>query len=386
MKVRQSPTGFVAQSQGERHMLLKRIPVFIVILAIALLSGQCGKDEGPTQTQNDITDPLDTIPPAAISDLLTKIPTANSIYLQWTAPGDDGMEGTADSYDVRYHSEQITELNWEDATKFDGEPVPNPAGQNEAVNISGLDVITTYFFAVKSTDDAGNTSELSNSTSETTLNEAIAPVVVTDLEAVAIGEYSFRLTWTAPGDDGIVGTASEYEIRYSMQPITAANWASATEVGQPPAPKPGGEPETLVVSQIRAPQNHYFAMKAADEVPNWSDMSNVAFGLGFGVQLYLMDRHIQVGEELTFLFRAPPGGALVTVNLNRYGIMGCDPTHTWVHDWIVPSAPYPEGIHEVTYDFMKNNGTYLPPATYYVVLCWDWEFETSSVVYLENSP
>ena len=76
----------------------------------------------------------------------------------------------------------------------------------------------------------------------------------------------------------------------------------------------------------------------------------------------------------------------MTINLNQYGIMGCDPTHVWVKGWIVPSVRYSEGIHEVTYDFKKNDGTYLPAATYYVVLCWDWDFQTSSAVFFEDPP
>ncbi len=362
-------------------MLPKRLPAVAAILAIGLLAGQCGKNDGPTQTTTTGTDPVDTIPPAAITDLVAKNPTYNSVFLLWTAPGDDGTAGSADSYDIRYHNEQITDVNWDDATQYDREPVPKPAGELESVSISGLDEVTTYYFAVKTTDDEGNTSGISNPVFETTLHENMPPVIVTNLSAVAVDNYSFRLTWTAPGDDGIVGTASEYDIRYSQQKITPENWGAATKVSQPPAPKTGGEPETLLVSQMRAPVNYYFALMTADEVPNWSGMSNVAFGMGYNVQLFLPDRHIKMGEELRFFFRAP-GEVMVTINLNQYGIMGCDPTHVWVKDWIVPSLRYPEGIHEITYDF-KKNGEYLPLATYYVVLCWDFEFQTSSVVYFE---
>jgi hypothetical protein len=363
-------------------MLPKRAIAVTAILALGLLSGRCGKDKGPTQTPTTITDPVDTIPPAAIDNLLTRNPTCTSVLLQWTAPGDDGMEGTAESYDIRYHSEEITDLNWDVATQYIGEPNPSPGWNLESVDIKGLDVITTYFFAVKTTDDAENTSALSNPASGTTLNESMPPIMVNDLDAVAIGEYSFRLTWTAPGDDGMVGNASEYDVRYSMQPITEQSWATATRVQQPPAPKAVGEPETLIVSQMRSQSNYYFAMMAADEVPNWSEMSNVAFGMGYNVKLFFPDRHVRRGEELRFFFRAP-GDVAVTINLNRYGIMGCDPTHVWVWDWIVPSIKYPEGIHEMTYDF-KKNGEYLPVATYYVVLCWKHEFQTSGVVYFED--
>jgi hypothetical protein len=366
-------------------MFPKRILAVLAILVLGLMSGQCGKDEGPTQTPPDNKDPVDTIPPAAVSNLLAKNPSVNSMNLVWTAPGDDGMEGTAASYDIRYHNEQITDFNWNDAIQFDKEPPPKSSGYPEAVVINDLDEISTYFFAVKTTDDAGNTSGLSNPTSETTLNESMPPMPVTDLGAVAVSEYSFLLTWTAPGDDGIVGTASEYDIRYSQQPITVESWATATKVMQLPSPKSGGEPESLLVSQLRAPANHYFAMMAADEVPNWSEISNIAFGMGFNVELMLLTNYVQMGEELRILFRAP-GGKLVTMNLNRYGIMGCDPTHVWVQDCIIPSVRYPEGIHEISYDFKKNDGSYLPRAAYYVVLCWDWEIQSTGVVYFEDPP
>jgi len=363
-------------------MLTKRILSVAMILAICLLAGQCGKSEGPTQTSTPDTTSVDSIPPAAIADLLAKNPTTTSVLLLWTAPGDDGLEGTAESYDIRYYGEAITEANWDDAVQFDGEPAPKPAGQVETVNIDGLDEITEYFFAVKATDDAGNMSGLSNPVSETTLNESMKPAAVTDLSALAVGEYTFQLTWTASGDDGKVGTASEYDIRYSMDPITPESWATATRVKQPPVPKSAGEPETLLVSQMRSQSNYYFAMMLADEVPNWSGISNVAFGLGYNVQLFLPNHHIHPGEELKFFFRAP-GEVTVTINLNQYGIMGCDPTHVWVKDWIVPSVSYAEGIYEISYDFNKS-GEYLPFATYYVVLCWDFEFQTSSVVYFES--
>ncbi|MFH1755607.1 MAG: hypothetical protein ABIA59_07865 [Candidatus Latescibacterota bacterium] len=88
-------------------MRARKVLAILSILTVALLSGQCGKDENPTQT-TIITDPVDTIPPAAISDLLTKNPASNSLFLLWTAPGDDGSDGTADSYDVRYYHEQIS--------------------------------------------------------------------------------------------------------------------------------------------------------------------------------------------------------------------------------------------------------------------------------------
>ena len=44
---------------------------------------------------------VDTTPPADISDL-SAAPDVNTSRLTWTAPGDDGIVGTAVSYEIRY--------------------------------------------------------------------------------------------------------------------------------------------------------------------------------------------------------------------------------------------------------------------------------------------
>src|SRR5215510_4741910 len=45
------------------------------------------------------------------------------------------------------------------------------------------------------------------------------PAAVTDL-TVAVGPHTGVPVWTNTGDDGTVGTASSYEVRYSTSPIT----------------------------------------------------------------------------------------------------------------------------------------------------------------------
>ena len=44
----------------------------------------------------------DTTPPATVADLTPSNVTTTSVTLTWTAPGDDGLTGTAASYDIRY--------------------------------------------------------------------------------------------------------------------------------------------------------------------------------------------------------------------------------------------------------------------------------------------
>ena len=53
---------------------------------------------------------------------------------------------------------------------------------------------------------------------------------------------SVTLSWTAPGDDGTVGRATSYEMRYSDQPVagqdTLSWWNGATSVGTMPVSDP----------------------------------------------------------------------------------------------------------------------------------------------------
>ena len=80
----------------------------------------------------------------------------------WTAPGDDGSTGTAKVYDLRYSTQPITDTTWPRATLVSGEPTPAAAGTAQNKPVTGLAYDTTYYFAIKATDEKGNTSGLSN--------------------------------------------------------------------------------------------------------------------------------------------------------------------------------------------------------------------------------
>ncbi|MCK4733587.1 MAG: PKD domain-containing protein, partial [Methanophagales archaeon] len=113
----------------------------------------------------------DTTSPAAVTNLATSNPTANSIILTWTAPGDDENTGTASEYDIRYSLAQITEANWDYATQCTDEPNPQVAGSTETITVTGLSPDTTYYFALKTADEVSNWSGISNSPSGTTTEE-----------------------------------------------------------------------------------------------------------------------------------------------------------------------------------------------------------------------
>lgn len=85
---------------------------------------------------------------------------------------------------------------------------------------------------------------------------------------------SLGLHWTAPGDDGDVGTAASYELRWSSSPITIGNFNAATTIATP-NPRVAGTMESLTASGFPSEDILYIALKSRDEVPNVSDLSNV---------------------------------------------------------------------------------------------------------------
>jgi hypothetical protein len=92
------------------------------------------------------------------------------------------------------------------------------------------------------------------------------------------GAVDVCLRWTAPGDDGNIGQATYYDLRYFTAPITEANWAATMYVQTTPEqPSPAGQIDSCVVSGLEADTDYWFAIKAADENYNWSELSNVVY-------------------------------------------------------------------------------------------------------------
>ncbi|MGB1241039.1 MAG: fibronectin type III domain-containing protein, partial [Chitinophagales bacterium] len=121
--------------------------------------------------------PPDNIPPAAVSDLVATTTTENSIEFQWTAPGDDDMIGTANSYDLRYSTDLIDNNNFDSATPYNNPPTPSIAGSIEMGILENLASNATYYFAIKTMDAQGNISSLSNVLTATTDEDTGEPMV-----------------------------------------------------------------------------------------------------------------------------------------------------------------------------------------------------------------
>ena len=102
------------------------------------------------------------------------------------------------------------------------------------------------------------------------------PSSITDLKASAGSEPgTVNLSWSAPGDDGGVGTASAYIVRYANSIINSETaWGSAMDVSGEPTPSESGSAENMIVSGLNPGATYYFALRSQDEVPNLSGISN----------------------------------------------------------------------------------------------------------------
>jgi len=152
--------------------------------------------------------PPDTTPPADITNLATSNVTSSSVTLSWTSPGDDGNVGIASSYDIRRDLTFITDFIWNNAMPVIGEPAPAIAGTPQSYVVINLNPGVTYYFAIKTQDDAGNVSGLSNIVSATTqaltLNVSLtaspitgsAPLNNVDLTATVSGTQTGNINYT----------------------------------------------------------------------------------------------------------------------------------------------------------------------------------------------
>jgi len=225
----------------------------------------------------------DTTPPAAIQDLRVASTGTGAVLLTWTASGDDGLLGRATSYDLRYRShtagapDEINASNFSSSNYVTNEPGPAVVGTEQSLLLTGLGANGySYTFAIKVCDEANNCSALSNVVAATTVQngDVSAPAAITDLRVTSVSGTSIILSWTAPGDDGSLGQAANYDVRMLNVPLTGSNFALAQRLSGAPSPAAPGATQSLIVSGLTPNTRYYFLMRTSDEVPVWSALSN----------------------------------------------------------------------------------------------------------------
>jgi flagellar hook capping protein FlgD len=104
--------------------------------------------------------PFDAVPPAAVS--LSAASGCSDVTLSWLAPGDDGSTGTASLYDLRASTSPINEGSFLSAAQIASFAPTGPAGTPQSFVHSVGACAPAYYYALKTRDDSGNWSAISN--------------------------------------------------------------------------------------------------------------------------------------------------------------------------------------------------------------------------------
>lgn len=142
------------------------IRLFVLFTFVMMVSCTVGDGTPPATTEDLSADPVNRL-------------------LNWTAPGDNGDQGTATIYFVRYYdNEEVAEIlgvpnldnvpfpvieetvreNFNGATQIVDFQVPEPAGNPQSFLSPRLDLTgnNTYFYSMRTNDEVGNSSQPSN--------------------------------------------------------------------------------------------------------------------------------------------------------------------------------------------------------------------------------
>lgn len=238
----------------------------------------------------------DVTAPAAVTDL-TAIPSGStSMFLAWTSVADDGTDGASGAcvtYTVKRSTSAINSGNFDAATTVTYSDRPQDQGGREQLTDTGLSAATTYYYAVKGVDDAGNAGAISNLPNAATqaASDVTAPGQLT-LTAPSVGSGTVNLAWAASGNDGSIGgAASAFDVRYRAgSTFVEADWAGATTVLGEPTPGVPGTQHTITVGGLTNSTQYAFAIKADDAAGNHSTISAAVTGTPVAATVALIFR------------------------------------------------------------------------------------------------
>ena len=268
-------------------------PVAGYVNGVTSLIGAIGEPGGITSlsggtfTLNSGYMGQDLVAPNNITTLTIALNSqTGTLTLSWIAPGDDQGTGQLMTGTRFFISSTTVQANAQSPGYWNNKRNTNTceiviatgsvnAGANCSWPITGLVEGSTYYFMIWTLDQACNWSDLS---AGATFMFLMAPGPITNL-AASQGLYgrSIKLVWTAPGDDGYTGTliaGSEYAIqRSTWTSVTYSTYSVDTVYVSTSSVNPG-DYQSYNLTSLQQGVTYYIAMWTADNLLNWSSISN----------------------------------------------------------------------------------------------------------------
>ena len=205
---------------------------------------------------------IDVTSPSKITDL-SATSSDGAVFLSWTEPGDDGLAGNCQNFEIRYSTTgSIDKTNFARSIEILN-TTPQGSGKKVSLTITGLEEGLRYWFAVKAEDERGNFS-ISNSPSVVVEQDDTAPSQPSNFSAVSENPGEIQLSWASSGDDGTVGTCSGYIIKFATYQITDENFDSVSDSTN--------TTELNIKLSLAPAVTYYIAIKAYDESGNYSSL------------------------------------------------------------------------------------------------------------------
>jgi hypothetical protein len=172
------------------------------------------------------------------------------------------------------------------------------------------------------------------------------------------------LEWTAPGDDSLSGTAYQYDLRWSMVPISPANFQNANPVSSVPVPAMAGTTQRVTLLGLPDLPTLYFAVRTCDERGNWSAISNVVTRSGGTVAV----------EDAAFALHFAPPMPNPARGMTRFSFALPTPAAVEVVAFDVQGRAVrtlmresrPAGPSDLSWDLTDDSGRPLPGGVYFV--------------------
>lgn len=232
----------------------------------------------------------DTTPPSPVTDLHAEPGISNgSVKLTFTATGDDGTQGNI--YNGRLHIQYTSStVSATDPSFWNKDNAQIKVSTTMVANSLQVYIVTsllpavTYYFRLWLADDALNFSTISNgaTTWAQVVHDTTPPSAVTTLTAQPGPEDgSIELSFYSTGDDGMIGNIVNglLHIQYTSLQEEAQSpsyWNKDNAQIKISTTMVAGTRQIYVVSNLTAGARYYFRLWLADEVYNFSEMSNMA--------------------------------------------------------------------------------------------------------------
>ncbi len=291
-----------------------------------------------------------------LAPALSRAQGADSLVVRWTAPGDDGNVGRAAIYELRIATFAMTAATFGSGLIVPGVPDPATAGTQQSYVVRGLTRGTPYWLGMRTMDDSGNWSLVSNIVAFNWPPDGAPPATPS---GVAVGpgadNSSVRVTWRANSEGDLAGYRV-YRATTPEGPWTRMVSLSALTTGWTDTALPVGVDALWYAVSAYDRSGGEGARSAAMQIVLKSGIANAP--LAWDLQAPYPNP-ARMGEPMNLPVAVPSGGGSARLDL-------LDGSGRQVRRFDLGTlAP---GIHDVVWDGANDAGRPCAPGVYRAVL------------------